>query len=334
MPTVLITPEAMREVDGPYAQALRDAGFDIRYPRNPEFARGLCDTPETIDELRDVDATIASNEAYSEEVLRALPRMRVIARCGVGYDRVDVPSATARRIPVTITPTTNREAVAELALTLLLAVSKSIPANDRHVRAGRWPRDLLLPVRGRTLGIFGLGRIGCCLAVRARALGMKVVATETAPDATFVRDHEIVLADFRTLLASSDFVSIHCPLNDTTRGLFDEQVFSRMKRGSILINTARGAIVDEQALVAALRSGHLAGAGLDVFQQEPPAIDNPLFEFENVVLSPHLAGTDQASLEGMGLEAAQCIIELFNGRWPAGAVINEQLRAEWQRIDS
>jgi D-3-phosphoglycerate dehydrogenase len=159
---------------------------------------------------------------------------------------------------------------------------------------------------------------------------LKVLAYETSPDPTL--EGEIELVDFSTLLGRSDYVSIHCPLNDQTRGLFDAEVLSQMKPGSILINTARGPIVDEAALVAALRSGHLAGAGLDVFEQEPPAKDNPLFELDNVALSPHLAGTDLTSLEGMGLEAAQCIIDLFRGHWPEGAVINDELRTRWQPI--
>jgi phosphoglycerate dehydrogenase-like enzyme len=290
----------------------------------------LCSEAETIEELSLADATIASGEMYSPDVLAALPRLRVIARCGVGYDRVDVPAATARDVVLTITPKTNREAVAELALALMLGVAKALVINDRHVRAGRWPRKLLLPLRGTTLGIFGLGRIGSSLAVRAIALGMRVIATESAPDRDFARAHGIELVDFETLLATSDFLSIHCPLTDQTRGLFDRAVFARMKTGSTLINTSRGRVLVESDLVAALQSGHLGGAGLDVYEQEPPDPANPLFQLNNVVLSPHLAGTDETSLAGMALEAAECIVQLRQGQWPAGAVINEQLRTTWR----
>jgi phosphoglycerate dehydrogenase-like enzyme len=330
MPTVLITPEAMRHVEGPYVQILREAGFDVRYPRNPQFARGISNENETIDELREVDATIASGERYTRTVLESLPRLRVIARCGVGYDRVDVDAATDHGISVTITPTSNRDAVAELALALMLAVAKSLVFNDAKVRHGHWPRRLLLPLREKTLGIVGMGRIGSSLAFRAVALGMRVIAFEPNPNREFARTHKIALVDLATLLAHSDFVSIHCPLTEDTRGLFDQHAFSQMKPGSILINTSRGPIVVEQDLVAALQSGHLRGAGLDVYAEEPPSIDNPLLKLDNVVLSPHLAGTDESSLEGMGVEAARCICELSRGDWPSAAVVNPEVGEGWR----
>ncbi|MFV1964800.1 MAG: phosphoglycerate dehydrogenase [Pirellulaceae bacterium] len=329
MPAVLITPEAMRDVDGPYVALLRKAGFDVRYPRNPHLARGSCGEEETVAELTGIDASIASAESYSATVLEALPDLRVIARCGVGYDRVDVAAATARRVPVTITPTSNHEAVAELTLALMLAVSKSIVANDQQVRSGAWPRDLPMPVRGKTLGVVGLGRIGGSLAARARALGMKVVAFETQPNTVFLRAHQIELVEFDELLSCSDYVSIHCPLNDSTHGMFDKDAFAKMRPGSVFINTARGHLVVEEDLIGALRSGHLRGAGLDVYEQEPPSPDNPLFRMENVVLSPHIAGTDESSLEAMGVEAAECIVNLYEGRWPDGAVVNQVLQTGW-----
>lgn len=330
MPTVLITPEAMRQVEGPYVAMLRQAGFDIAYPRNPYFARGGCGEQETIEELAAAEATIASGERYSAAVLDALPRLRVIARCGVGYDRVDVAAATARGIAVTITPTTTPEAVAELALGLLFAVAKSVVVNDRKVRSGEWPRKLLLPLRGKTLGIVGLGRIGRGVARRAVALGMHILAAEPHPDRDFVGRHKIELVELDTLLARSDYVTVHCPLTDATRGLFHQGTFEKMKPGSVFINTSRGGVVVEKDLLAALQSGRLRGAGLDVYEQEPPAADSPLFQLENVVLSPHLGGTDETSLEGMGVEAADCIIQLYRGGWPEGAVVNEALRGTWR----
>lgn len=330
MPTVLITPEAMREVAGPYVKLLRQAGFEIRYPKNPVFARGNANATETIAELADCDASIASGELYSAEVLKSLPRLRVVARCGVGYDRVDIAAATACGIPVTITPQSNHEAVAEMALALLLGVTKSLVRNDRAVRAGQWPRQLLRPVRGATLGIIGLGRTGSSLAYRAQALGMKVIAHELKPNQEFVRAQEIELITLDALLARSDFVSLHCPLNDETKGLINRRTLSLMKPGAVLINTARGKLVVEADLVAALQSGRLGGAGLDVFEQEPPDISNPLFQLDSVVCAPHLAGNDEASMEGMGNEAARYIVELYRGEWPDNAVVNKELRDGWK----
>lgn len=251
MPTVLILPEVLRERQGPHIDLLQEAGFEIRYPNNPLIARGRVSEQESIEELSVADATLASSERYSSAVLAALPRLRVIARNGVGYDAVDVAAATARRVALTITPTANHDAVAELALALLFAVTKSLVYHDRAVRSGEWPRVSLLPIRSRTLGIFGLGRIGKSLARRANALDMRVLATETMPDQRFAKEHQIELVNFGTLLEQSDFLSIHSPLTAQTRGLFDREVFARMKRGSILINTSRGPLVDEGALVEA-----------------------------------------------------------------------------------
>lgn len=330
MPVVLITPEAMREQPHPYVPALLEAGFEIRYPKNPQFARGLGDAEEMVAELQGVHASIASGERYSREVLARLPQLRVIARAGVGYDRVDVSAATDHRVAITITPTSNHEAVAELAMALLFGVTKSIVSNDRRVRSGEWPRKLLMPMRGRTFGLVGLGRIGRSTALRAKALGMRVIAYETHPLESFVREHEIELVSFDEVVERSDFLSVHCPLTDATRGMFNRSVFSRMKPGSVFLNTARGPLMNEADLYEALTSGHLRGAGLDVYQQEPPSPDNPLFQLDNVVLSPHLAGTDEESLVAMGVEAADCIIRLSRGEWPEGAVVNAELREGWQ----
>lgn len=330
MPTVLITPEAMLEKPAPYVDMLREAGFDISYPKNPHFNRGLGTAEQTIDELRGVAAVIASGERFSDEVMAGVPELRVIARCGVGFDRVDIPAATARGIAVTITPTANHEAVAEHALALIFAVAKRIVIGDTATRAGQWPRELSAPIRGQTLGILGLGRIGRSLAIRAILMGMKVIATEPYPNESFVRTNPIKLVDFDALLAQSDYLSIHCPLNDDSRGLFNRDVLAKMKPGSVLVNTARGGLIVEADLIPALRSGPLRAAGLDVFQQEPPAPENPLFGLENVVLTPHIAGGDVLSMEAMGVESAENIIALHQGGWPEEAMVNKDLKSNWK----
>lgn len=331
MPVVQINPESMlHKEDAPYARLLREAGFEVRYPKNPVFARGVCSEEETIDELRGINAVIATGEHYTDAVMAASPELRVIARAGVGYDRVDVAAATKRNIPVTITPTANHEAVAEHAIALMFAAAKRILPNDRATRRGEWPRKPLHPLRTQTIGIFGLGRIGRSMAVRCLGLGMKVIATEQYPDRDFVARHGIELVDFDTLLARSDFLTVHCPLTPETRGLFNREVFAKMKQDATFINTARGPLQNEADLLEALKSGHLRAAALDVFEQEPPSPDNPLFQLDNVVCAPHIAGGDDLSIEAMGVEAAQCIVELYNGRWPEGAVVNAELKDKWK----
>ncbi|MCY4353282.1 MAG: phosphoglycerate dehydrogenase [Truepera sp.] len=329
-PVVLISPETMRDWEGPHVGLLQGAGFEVRYSRDPRLAQGNLSERDTVEELRGVGAVIARGEVFSDGILSALPELRVIARAGVGYDRVDIASATRHGVAVTITPTANHASVAEHTLALVLAVARSIIPIDRQTRAGHWPLTQPQPLRGRTLGIFGLGRIGRSVAIRARAFEMSVLATEAYPDCAFISKHEIELVDFSTLLARSDVVSLHCPLTETTRGLFDRQAFARMKAGSVFINTARGPLVVEEDLVEALRSGRLAAAGVDVFEQEPATPDNPLLELDNVVVSSHRAGNDTRSVEDMGIEAARSIVDLYRGRWPSGAVVNDELREGWR----
>ncbi len=330
MPVALITPPSLFQKPGMHVDMLREAGFSIEYPTNPDVIWGRTSERETIEQLSNCDAVIATGEHFTAAVLAALPRLRVIARCGVGYDRVDVAAATARGIPVTITPTANFDAVAEQTFALIFAVAKSVVRFDRRMRDGQWYREITRPLRTSTLGIFGLGRIGRAVAVRGRALGMQIIATEAFPDETFAREHDIELVELDELLSRSDYLSVHCPLNDQTQGMFNADLFARMKPDSVFINTARGHLVDEAALVAALESGRLRGAGLDVFEHEPPGADNPLLKLDKVILSPHVAGQDTLSAQNMGNEAADCIVKLYRGQWPTGAVVNDQLRDGWK----
>jgi phosphoglycerate dehydrogenase-like enzyme len=326
----MFTPEALVRVDGPWVEMLEAAGFRVDYPEDSTFTRGVCGPKETIRVLREADALIAGAEFLTAEVLAELPKLRVIARAGVGYDRVDVAAATSRRIPLTITPTANHEAVAETVFALIFAIAKSVIANDARVRTGGWRKGPTQPIRGMTLGLFGLGRIGRSTAIRARAMGMSVIATETFPDEAFAKQHSIELVDFETLLTRSDYLSIHCPLNAETRGMFNREVFDRMRSGSVFINTARGELVNESDLVNALTSGQLSGAGLDVFAEEPAAASNPLFQCDNLVASPHLGGADTLAQRSMAIEAADCIIKLSRNEWPCGAVVNKELQASWK----
>lgn len=330
MQTVMFTPEALIGVRGPWVSMLEEAGFSVQFPEDPTFTRGVCGQEETIRVLKNASAVIAGGEYLTPPVIAALPKLRVIARCGVGYDRVDVPAATQRGIPVTITPTSNHESVAETTFALIFALAKNIVVNDARLRAGKWDKKSTEPVRKKTLGLFGLGRIGRSTAIRGRAMGMQVLATETYPDRQFASQQGIEIVDFETLLARSDYLSIHCPLNVETKGMFNRTVFSRMKPGSALINTARGGLVVEADLLEALKSGPLGGAGLDVFEQEPTAANNPLFQLDNVVVSPHVAGIDRLSQHDMAIESADCIIKLSRNQWPSGAVVNEQLRQGWK----
>ncbi len=328
--SVLISSDGRLDPRGTHVGLLEKAGFDVRYSKGLDFPRGLVGDPAAIEQLRGVAAVVAWGEQYTRGVLAGLPDLRVIARIGVGLDNVDIPAATERGIAVTITPTANHEAVAEHALALLFAVAKSIPLDDKTTRSGEWPIELHQPIRGKTLGIVGLGRIGRSVAVRALAMRMKIIAVEKYPDRAFVEQHGIELMDLDTVLARSDYVSLHCPLSDETRGLINRQRLGQMRPDSVLINTARGGLVVEDHLLEALVAGQLRAAALDVFEREPTNADNPLFQLDNVVVSSHTAGSDTLAMENMAIEAAQCIIDLSRGRWPELAAVNGELRKTWE----
>lgn len=325
MPRVVITTSALFHTDGPHLELLTRAGFEIGFPQRPEMQVASA----TIEGLADADAVLAGSDLYSDEVFASLPKLRVVSRMGVGYDLVDTHSATRHGVVVTITPQGNHAGVAEHAVALMLAVARGIVQNDHDVRSGKWPKPQLVPLRGKTLGLVGLGRIGRSLAARAIALGLNVVACDPLVDEAAARSTGIRLTSFDELLANSDFVSLHAPLTDATRGLINSSTLVRMRPGSFLINTARGGLVVEADLVEALQSGHLAGAALDVFVTEPPPADHPLFSLPNVVLTSHVAAGDAQSIHDMAMGAAQNIIDLYEGRWPSDSLINPEVRDGW-----
>jgi phosphoglycerate dehydrogenase-like enzyme len=327
MPRVLICPYLLRNQSGRFRQILANAGFE---PVDP-----VGDFALTRDELRPhlgtIDAMLAGGERMTDDLFKEAPKLRVIARTGVGYDLIDVAAATAHNVAVTITPGTNHESVAEQAWALLLALARRIVPNDRVIHSGGWDRALVTPVRGMTLGLVGMGRIGRAVAMRAAGFRVRVVAFDTIVDAEFDRRHGIDRLSLDELLATSDVVSLHVPLTDATRGMVNRDFLARMKPGSYLINTSRGGLVVESDLRDALRCGHLAGAGLDVLNREPPEPGNPLLGVPNVILCPHIAGTDTLSMREMAELAASTIVDLSQNRWPPDdCVVNSELRGGWQ----
>lgn len=326
LPKVLIGPEHLYHAAGPHVDRLRAAGLD------PVFAdtKSLRKAAETIAAMRSVSAILAGGEYFTEEVINALPKLRVIARVGVGYDRVDVPAASRNGVVVGITPTANHEAVAEHAMAMILDLAKWITRQDALLRQGVWSDIPLSPLRGKTLGIVGLGRIGRSLAPRAAAFRMKLLACDKIPNLHFAADHGVELVSLETLLERSDFVSLHVPQAGDTRQLINADTIAQMKPGAFLINTSRGGLIDEEALAHALISGRLGGAALDVFAEEPPPQDHPFFQMENVIVTPHRAGGDTKSNVDMAVEAAEVIAELYKGKWPEGAIVNAELRERWK----
>jgi phosphoglycerate dehydrogenase-like enzyme len=326
MPKVLIAPTTLAHLEGPWLDLFRDAGFEIAYPR----PKGQMVEAELLDELRGVAAVLAGSEPYTRRVLEAHPQLRVIARAGVGFDAVEVPAATERGVAVTIAPGTNQDAVAEQTFALVLALAKDLVVQHCSVKGGGWPRKANLPLRGRTLGIVGLGRIGKAVALRGACFGMKPLAYEPFPDADFNARHDVTLAPLERVLAESDYLSLHVPLTAESRHLINRRTLALMKPTAFLVNTARGGLVSEPDLAEALAGGRLAGAGLDVFDLEPPAPDNPLLKLDNVVLTPHAAGVDLQSRDDMALSAARAIVALQRGEWPEEQIVNPDVRSRFR----
>ena len=255
--------------------------------------------------LPGVSATIAGSEPYTRRVLEANPGLRVIARAGVGYDAVDVAAATDRGVAVTITPGTNQDAVAEHTFTLdPRPRQEPAAAAPRHRAPANGRGGATIPLRGRTLGIVGLGRIGKSVAVRGAAFGMKLLAYEPFPDRKFAEQYGVTLVPLEKVIAEADYLTLHVPLTPESKYLINKKTLALMKPTAFLINTARGGLVCEADLLEALRGKRIAGAGLDVFEEEPP-LPGPLFELENVVLTPHAAGVDMQSRDDMALSAAR-----------------------------
>jgi D-3-phosphoglycerate dehydrogenase len=254
------------------------------------------------------------NPPVTSAVLEAAPALRVIAKHGVGVDSVDLAAATKRGVLVMVAGDANAPAVAEMTMGFALALSREIRRFDAVARSGKWDRerDHGSELRGRTLGLIGFGRIGRRVAELARCFGVRVIAFSRS--SMSIDDKLAHKAEsLESLLAEADIVSLHCPLDSTTRGMMDHRAFGLMKPGALFINTARGALVDEVALAEALTSGHLRGAALDTLVDKPPAPDNPLLSAPNLILTPHNAGITYGAVERMGENAAENIAVVLSG---------------------
>ena len=328
MPRVLVTPTVIKNQPGPYRDVLEAAGFEVAYP-TANLSESLPDPELLLSQLKGVSAVLAGSELYNRKVLEKAG-LRVIARMGVGYDAIDVSAASQTGTLVTIVPGTNHHSVAEMTIALMIGVFRGFPARDREVRTGVWKRQALPRLAGRTLGLLGLGRIGQAVVPRAIGLGLQVIAYDPFPNEAFAGLHGVRLCGLDDLLSQSDIVSLHLPCTPETTNLINARTLARMKRGAVLINTSRGGLVDEASLYHALASGKLMAAGLDVFKTEPLPLDSPLLNLDNVLLAPHMGGLDFESLRDMGTMAAQCIVDLYQGRWPEGCVVNAEHRPTWK----
>ena len=282
-------------------QPLREAGFGL------EKKTGLA--PDTLREaLRDCDALIVRSETkVTAELMDAAKQLRVIGRAGVGVDNIDVAAATARGIVVMNAPDGNTITTAEHTIALLVALARNVPQANSSVKSAKWERKKFIgaELQGKTLGIIGLGRIGRAVAARARAFGMKIVAHDPFIAPEQARDLEIETGSLDEVFARADFLTVHTPLTNETRGIVGKEAFAKMKRGVRVINCARGGLVDEGALCEAIKSGIVTGAALDVFEIEPPPSDHPLLALDQIIATPHLGASTTEAQEGVAFTVAE-----------------------------
>jgi phosphoglycerate dehydrogenase-like enzyme len=280
-----------------------------------------------IDALAGAWAVVAdSANPFTEAVLARLPALRVIARTGVGYDAIDVAAAAARHVIVFTTPGTLTDAVADLSLALMLAVLRGIVRLDEAVRSGLWrPEGIGRDLAGSTVAVVGFGAIGQAVARRLQGFGCRVLAVDPYVSASALASLGATRMALHDALPLADVVTVHVLLNAETRDLIGERELALMRPSAVLVNTSRGAVVDEAALTEALRAGRIAGAGLDVFQTEPLPIDHPLIGLDNVVLSGHSASASLAAIERMCDATVEGLLAVARGRVPTGCLDPEAL---------
>jgi D-3-phosphoglycerate dehydrogenase / 2-oxoglutarate reductase len=321
---ILITQHLLNGRAQPSFERLRQAGFEVAFNT---LGRRLTED-EFIDALSGVFATIAGIEAYNERVLAGAPDLRLISRWGVGYDSIDIDAATRHGIAVALAFGTNHEAVADHTFAFMSGLASDVATTHRLIDGGGWRSDFRAPFSGATVGIVGLGRIGRAVAHRCQAFEMRILANDIDPAAIEYgtgQGYEMVALD--ALLRQSDFVSLHVPMTEITDGMMDEAQLSRMKPTAYLINTARGGLVDEAALFDALSGGRLAGAGLDVFANEPPT-GSPLLGLENVLFSPHSATLNDTSERLVTERCVDTVLAVADGKDPGqGLVVNAEALA-------
>ena len=298
---------------------LREAGHE---PVVANVPGSYLDGEGLHEQLAGVAGTMASSEPYTPETFRMFPDLQVIARLGVGFDAVDLEAARDHEVPVMIAAGTNHTTVAESAVALLLALARNLGRYFETTAAGSWARPQTTELRGKTIGVIGLGRIGKSVVRRLQGFEVDVVAAEPYPDSAFVEEYGVELLDVDAVFRRSDFVTLHTPMTDATRHIANECTLGLMRPGSFLVNTARGGLVDEAAVRAALDSGQLAGAALDVRTSEPPPDGDDLAAHPKVLATPHMAGLSQESVERMAITAARNVVGVLAGDWDREMVVN------------
>ena len=307
---ILVTPTSFSPDSGsPALESLRAFADSLVF--NP-VGKPLSED-QLIPLLAGCDGCIAGLDYFTARVIESAPALKVISRYGVGIDRVDLAAAKAGNVIVCNTPGANSQAVADLTFALLLGAARKVPVLDKKTREGQWPKSTGVELYGKTIGILGLGAVGRAVAKRASGFSMKILAYSPSINREYAAANGIIAADFDTLTKEADFLCLHLPLTEKTRCIISADVMKSMKKGAIIVNTARGGLIDENAALELLISGHLGGMGLDVYENEP-LLESPLFELENVVLTPHTASHTKEATETMARMSVQNLIDVLSGK--------------------
>ncbi len=300
---VLVTPRSFGKTDPGVFDVLRNAGLDVAV----NDSGGILDREALAERLADCDGVILGVDPLDAGVISRAPLLKAVAKYGVGLDNIDQDACAARGISVTRTVGANAEAVADFAFALMMATARRVVSIDAMCRRGDWSKVTTIDIYGKTLGVLGMGAIGKGVARRGLGFGMTVLGYDVFWDDDFAATHGIRRAGLDEIYREADFISLHVPLTDETRGMIGREQFAAMKPTTILVNTARGGVVDEAALLDALQNNVIYGAGIDAFEQEPPA--NPAwFTLDNVVLGSHAAASTVGATERMGRMAAENLL--------------------------
>lgn len=317
--TVLVTPRSFGAQQPQMRRRLEAAVGAVRYN---ETGHSLS-SRDLRERLTDVDGLIAGLDDIDASVFVAAPKLKVVARYGVGCSNVDLDAAASHGVVVTYTPGANAEAVAELTIAFMFALARSIPGSSRDVSKGIWKATYGVQIAGRTLGLIGMGRIGRLVAERALAVGCSVKSYD--PYLTAAPGDLVEMCSLDGVLATADFLSLHVPVTDETRGLVNESLLKRLQPGAYLINTARGELVVEDDLIAALDAGLLRGAALDTLASEPPEPDSPLLHRRDVIVTPHIGAHTLEATEAMGRMAMEDMLAVLSGHQPIYPVPKEEM---------
>jgi D-3-phosphoglycerate dehydrogenase / 2-oxoglutarate reductase len=312
MKRILLTTTSFQDTPGEHHKLLEKEGFQLVCERGPLPEKRMLEL------VGEIDGMLCGDDAITRAVLqKALPKLKVISKYGIGLDKIDVKAATELKIPITFCPGVNHTTVAEHTFGLLLAIYRHIVTECNHVKSGEWKRITGHELMGKTIGVVGMGRIGKEVAIRARAFAMEVLGYDIYWDDKFAQQHSIKrIQNLDEILSASDIISLHTNLTDETRNMINAQRISKLKKGVVLLNCARGELVDSQAVAEALKNKQIGGYGADVLETEPPPSNHPLFNCPNAVITPHIGSRTYESVGRQAKMAAENLILVFQGQKP------------------